>query len=57
MEQKNSITLEELETKEAELIAEYNENIAKGWGVFAEHSLECLKAVRYVMTLIDGKCR
>lgn len=54
---KDRITLEELKEKEKELIAEYNENIAKGWGCFAEHSIECLKAVRYVMTLIDGKIR
>ena len=57
MENKNYITLDELKEKEKNLIAEYNENVAKGWGVFAEHSLECLKAVRYVMTLIDGKSR
>ena len=57
MENKNHITLEELKEKEQELKAEYNENVAKDWGVFAEHSLECLRAVRYVMTLIDGKSR
>lgn len=54
---KDFITFDELKQKEAELIAEYNENTAKGWNVFAEHSLECLKAVRYVLTLIDGKSR
>jgi archaeosine-15-forming tRNA-guanine transglycosylase len=54
---KDYITLKELEAKENELIAEYNEYTAKGWNVFAEHAIESLKAVRYVMTLIDGKAR
>lgn len=54
---KDYITLEELAKKEKELIAEYNENIAKGRQLFADYAIEKLKGVRYVMTLIDGKSR
>lgn len=54
---KDFITFEELKKKEEELVAEYNENIAKGWQVFADYAIEKLKGVRYVMTLIDGKVR
>ena len=49
------ITLNELREKEKQLIEEYNENLAKKWNVFAEHSLKCLEAVRYVITLIESK--
>lgn len=49
------ITLSELKEKEKQLIDEYNENVAKNWNVFAEHSLKCLEAVRYVITLINLK--
>lgn len=52
---KDCITLEELRAKEKELVAEYNENIAKGWNCFAENSIKNLEAVRYVMSLIDRK--
>lgn len=54
---KDFITLEELENKEAELVAEYNENIAEGYQLFADYAIEKLKGVRYVMMLIDGKIR
>ena len=57
MENKNYITLEELEKKEVELIAEYNEYHAKGWECFAENAINNLRGVRYVMSLIDGKSR
>ncbi|MBQ4511166.1 MAG: hypothetical protein II984_10595 [Clostridia bacterium] len=49
------ITLEELKEKEKQLIEEYNENMAKKWNVFAEYSLKCLEAVRYVIRLIENK--
>lgn len=49
------ITLEELKEKEKQLIEEYNENVAKKWNVFAEHSLKCLEAVRYVIKIIENK--
>ena len=51
----NYITLEELKEKEKELVKEYNENIEKGWNVFAEYSIRNLEAVRYVITLIKNK--
>jgi hypothetical protein len=57
MMNKNYITLEELEKKEAELVAKYNEYYNKGWNSFAENTLNNLKSVRYVMSLIDGKSR
>ena len=34
---------------------EYNENIKKGWGVFAEYSIKNLEAVRYIIQLIENK--
>ena len=37
------------------LTQQYNENVAKKWNVFAEHSLKCLEAVRYVIKLIENK--
>lgn len=48
------ITLEELKQKEAELIAEYNENINKGLKLFADNALENLKSVRYIIKLIEN---
>ncbi len=55
VKQMKYITLEELKEKEKQLIEEYNENVAKKWNVFAEHSLKCLEAVRYVIKLIENK--
>lgn len=52
---KDYITLDELREKEEELIAEYNENIKKGLGLFAEHSIKNLEAVRYIIGLIENK--
>ena len=52
---KDCITLEELREKEKELIAEYNENMEKGWSLFAEYSIKNLEAVRYVIALIENK--
>ena len=52
---KDYITIEELREKEKELVAEYNENISKGWGCFAENSIKNLEAVRYVIKLIENK--
>lgn len=51
---KDYITLDELRVKEKELIAEYNENIKKGWGVFAEYSIKNLEAVRYIIKFIEN---
>ena len=53
--EKDFITLKELREKEKELIEEYNENIKKGWGVFAEYSIKNLEAVRYIIQLIENK--
>ena len=52
---KDYITLEELQNKEAELVAEYNEYIEKGWGCFAENAIKNLEAVRYIIALIKNK--
>lgn len=54
-ETSHCITLNELREKEKELIAEYNENIKKGWGCFAENSIKNLEAVRYIIRLIENK--
>lgn len=51
----NYITIEELREKEKELIEEYNKNIKKGWGCFAENSIKNLEAVRYIIGLIERK--
>ena len=53
----NYITMEELEAKEKALIEEYNRNIEKGYTGFADYSIKKLKAVRYVMELIERKNR
>lgn len=52
---KDHITIEELREKEKELVAEYNECVAKGWGCFAENAIKNLEAVRYVIQLINNK--
>lgn len=52
---KDCITLEELRAKEKELVKEYHENVAKGWGCFAENSIKNLEAVRYIIALIENK--
>ncbi len=52
---KDYITLDELREKEKELVEEYNENIKKGWGCFAENAIKNLEAVRYIIRLIENK--
>ena len=52
---KDYITIDELKEKEASLVAEYNEYMAKGWNCFAENAIKNLEAVRYVIRLIKNR--
>ena len=52
MNSKDYITLEELQEKEKQYVAEYNESLEKGLTVFAEHAIKKLESVRFVRDLI-----
>lgn len=51
---KDYITIKELEEKEQELIAEYNEYVQRGWRDFAANTVKDIQAVRYVKLLIKN---